>query len=542
MEPRVEDVLAGARRALQRGDLEEARAAFESVAGADAVPEAYEGLGRAVLGQGDLVGGLAVQEQAYRRFRECGDARGAGRVAAQLAWDYFNLRGEPAVANGWTRRAHRLLDALDPCVEQGQLALAEGDALLFEAQDPVGARQRAQQAQELGRLLGIASLEMLGLALEGLALVSLGEVVAGMSALDEAAAAAFGGELDDSGSVGVTFCYVIFACEKARDYGRAGQWCERLRDLCDRSGMHALLGVCRAHYAGVLTWGGEWQRAEAELQAADELLASHAPGLAAEASLRLAELRRRQGRLSDAEALFAELEFHPLGLLGRAAVALDRDDPAAACELATRALAGLPESNRSERSIGWELLIRARLAVEDADGAELALGELRASAAAARTEPLRAAVSLGEGLLSRARGREDAARQHLERAVELYHRSGAPFETACVRMELVTSLQALDRLDEADTQRTRARLAFERLGADRAQARAVRAAPDPHGLTPREREVLALIADGLNNRAIAQRLVLSEHTVHRHVANLLNKLGVSTRAAAVAHAARRHRD
>ena len=536
MEPRTDDVLAGGRQALQRGAWGEARAAFEAVAGSEAGPEAHEGLGAAALGQGDLAAGFAAHEEAYRRFRERGDARGAGRVAAQLAWNYFNLRGEPAIANGWTRRAHRMLDALEPCVEQGRLALAEGDALLFGAQDPVGARQRAQHVQELGRLLDAAHVEILGLALEGLALVCAGDVAAGMSALDESAAAAFAGELDDAGSVGVTLCYVIFACEKARDYDRAGQWCERLRDLCERLGMDALLGVCRAHYAGVLTWGGEWQRAEAELKAAAELLARHAPGLASEGSLRLAELRRRQGRLSDAEALFGALEFHPLGLIGRAAVALDRGDPTAACELAERALAGLPESNRTERADVWEVLVRARVALGDTDGAELALGELRAIAASVATDPLQAAVSLGEGLLSRARGREDAARRQLERAVELYLRCGAPFDTACARMELATSLQALDRLEEADVHRARARATFERLGAAGALARAAGAASDAGSLTPREREVLELIAEGLHNRAIAERLVLSEHTVHRHVANLLNKLGVSPRAAAVARA------
>lgn len=194
----MDEVLAGGRLALQRGAWADARAVFEALADSDAPAEVYEGLGTAALGQGDMAVGFAAHEQAYRRFRECGHARGAGRVAAQLAWNHFNLRGEPAVANGWTRRAHRLLDGLDPCVEQGRLALAEGDALLFEAQDPIGARQRAQHMQELGRLLDVAHLEVLGLALEGLALVSLGEVAPGMSALDEAAAAAFGGELDDN--------------------------------------------------------------------------------------------------------------------------------------------------------------------------------------------------------------------------------------------------------------------------------------------------------------------------------------------------------
>jgi DNA-binding CsgD family transcriptional regulator/pimeloyl-ACP methyl ester carboxylesterase len=57
-------------------------------------------------------------------------------------------------------------------------------------------------------------------------------------------------------------------------------------------------------------------------------------------------------------------------------------------------------------------------------------------------------------------------------------------------------------------------------------------------LTARETEVLRLVASGLSNREIAGSLVLSEHTVHRHVANILRKLAQSSRAAATAHAAR----
>ena len=58
-------------------------------------------------------------------------------------------------------------------------------------------------------------------------------------------------------------------------------------------------------------------------------------------------------------------------------------------------------------------------------------------------------------------------------------------------------------------------------------------------LSRRETEVLRLVAEGLNNQSIAQRLFVSDHTVHRHLANILNKLDVSTRAAAVAQATRR---
>ena len=57
-----------------------------------------------------------------------------------------------------------------------------------------------------------------------------------------------------------------------------------------------------------------------------------------------------------------------------------------------------------------------------------------------------------------------------------------------------------------------------------------------HGLTPRELEVLRLVASGRTNREIASELVVSEHTVARHVQNMFGKLGVSSRTAATAYA------
>lgn len=68
--------------------------------------------------------------------------------------------------------------------------------------------------------------------------------------------------------------------------------------------------------------------------------------------------------------------------------------------------------------------------------------------------------------------------------------------------------------------------------------RGAQAEPAAALLTRREREVLALIADGLSEKEIAEQLVLSKHTVHRHVANIRHKLGRGSRAAAVAEAAR----
>jgi DNA-binding NarL/FixJ family response regulator len=63
-------------------------------------------------------------------------------------------------------------------------------------------------------------------------------------------------------------------------------------------------------------------------------------------------------------------------------------------------------------------------------------------------------------------------------------------------------------------------------------------ATDSPGLSRREEEVLRLVAQGLSNQDIADRLVLSKHTVHRHVSSILTKLDLSSRAAAAAYAAK----
>jgi DNA-binding NarL/FixJ family response regulator len=143
-----------------------------------------------------------------------------------------------------------------------------------------------------------------------------------------------------------------------------------------------------------------------------------------------------------------------------------------------------------------------------------------------------------------------SSRRELEDAVDLFEKSGAPFEAAHARVHLASVLERLGRTDAALGEIDRAREALTRLDAkvELAAANAVRqrltspepaAAPrDTSVLTARELEVLRLISGGLSNQAIADRLCISEHTVHRHVANTLSKLDVPSRSAAVAQAAK----
>jgi DNA-binding NarL/FixJ family response regulator len=149
-------------------------------------------------------------------------------------------------------------------------------------------------------------------------------------------------------------------------------------------------------------------------------------------------------------------------------------------------------------------------------------------------------------MVATARGDPGLARPLLEDTVDTLVRAGVPFEAAQARLELARTLLALGRRDAAEQEARLAREALAAIGAagELGRARdlleACRAERDgvPPRVTPRERDVLRLLAEGLTNRQIAERLVISEHTVHRHVTNVLRKLELPSRAAAAAYAVR----
>ena len=551
------DDLAAGRVALEAGAWQQALDAFERAVNAEESPEALEGLGLAAWWLDLAVVVFDSRERAYRAYRNRGDQLSAARVAIWIAWDSAAFRGEEGVAKGWLQRARRLLEGQPESAEHAFLAARAAVFALLDDGNPEEAETLAAEAIRVGRAIGAIDYEMVGRALHGFSLVTMGRVPEGLRELDEVSAATLAGELSDRLLIALAGCYLIGACDRLRDHERAVQWCDRIKEHSRKWGLKPLFAVCRTQYASVCMWRGAWEEAERELTSACDELALCRPGMTTDGLARLGELRRRQGRLDEAVALFDRSGAHPIASLGRASMALDRGEPRSAGDLAERYLRRLPAKNRTERAAALELLIRAEVALgaeEDLDRARAALEELRSIAAEAHTPALRASASLASGWMALAAGDHDVARREIEDAVDLYEQSGAPFETARTRIDLARVMERLNRTDAAVAEVHRALEALTRLDArleiaaaeamrDRltASPRSAAAGPasrDTSGLTAREVEVLRLISSGLSNQAIAKRLSISEHTVHRHVANTLSKLDVPSRSAAVAQAAR----
>ena len=548
--------LAAGRAALEAGAWQQAQRAFAAALAADETPEALEGLGLAAwwLDLADVV--FDSRERAYRAYRQRGDVVAAARVAVWIAWDSAAFRGEDGVANGWLQRARRLLAGQPDAPEHAFLAERAAVFALLDEGDPEAAQALAEEAIRIGQAIRATDHEMVGRALHGFASVTMGRIPEGLRELDEVSAAILAGELSDRVLIGVAGCYLIAACDRARDHGRAIQWCDRIKQYSRKWGLKPLFAVCRTQYASICISRGAWDEAERELTDACDELAICRPGMTTDGLARLGELRRRQGRVDEAASLFERSGGHPIALLGRAAMALDQSDGRQAAELAERHLRRLPAKNRTERAAALELLIRAHAAPGrdgDRDRAGAALHELRTIAAAATTSPLLASASQAAGLMALAAGDLDVARRELEDAVDLFEKSAAPFEASRARVDLACVLERLGRTDAALIEVDRALEVLLRLAArgEVAAAEVVRerltapppaaaidAARDTNGLTAREVEVLRLVSTGLSNHAIADRLCISEHTVHRHIANLLAKFDVPSRSAAVAHAAR----
>ena len=536
------DPVAAGWAALKQARWDDARAEFERALRLEETAEAMEGLSWAAWWLDDADAVFAARERAYALYRKRGDAGQAAQIATWLAVDHLDFRGAVAVTSGWLGRAHRLLDGMEPCAAHGWLAFQEG-YLAHAAGDTGTAIGHGARALELGRRFGVVDLEMLGLALQGASLVGSARVTEGTRCLDEATAAALEGDAAIPIATGWTFCLLVSSCVAAFDFARAAEWCDRIAEFADRYGSRYMLAFCRAEYGAVQLWRGRWADAEALLEASVEDFSRSRPAWTEGPLVELAELRRRQGRKAEAARLLDEAGGTSRSHLCRARLALDAGETARAVDLLERLLRQLPADRGLDRAPALGLLAHARVARGELERASDLIAELRALERRVGPGLLTAFTDVAEAALASAGGDPDRARALTEDAVDCFEREGAPFEAACARSQLAACLMAAGRTEEAKLEATRARDRLRALGARLEADGAQRIVDATHGaprgeLTPRELEVLSLLAEGMTNRQIAARLVVSEHTVHRHVTNLLRKLELPSRTAAAAHALR----
>jgi ATP/maltotriose-dependent transcriptional regulator MalT len=531
----VSNAIEEGEAALLRGAWEKAREAFARALAAQETPRAYEGLGVALRYLFDVRAAFEAHEQGYRLSRSLDDDEAAARLAVQLAIDAYGL-GRIAEASGWSERALMLTEGAERSHARALAYALQAHVAMLVHNNPVQTRELSSQALALARAAESFDVETVARALDGLALVCDGEVDEGMRKLDAATAAAVAGDVGDVDMAETICCYLIDACKRVRDLERAAEWCVRVQELATRYDDRFMFTICRLHHADVLVWRGAWHEAENELTHAIETLTELGSERRTDSIVRLAELRRREGRLDEAAALLQQCEGHRLHPLHDGLIAFERGNADRALAGAEQFLRRIGDNDRFQRIAGLELAVRAAITIGDLATAEEAAGELRAAAATLGTPPLKASALLADGRLAAARGDASMARPLIDDAADAFERSGAPYEAAQARLELASVLRTLGDEPAARAAEERARSALRELGLTEPAGRR----DSPGSLSRREHEVLRLLAHGRSNDEIARELVLSVRTVERHVANIYAKIGVSGRTARAAATAWAH--
>lgn len=526
--------------ALAACDWQTARTCFERALTDGETAAALRGLGLALYWLGEHERSLEVLERAYALHRQAGERRPAAHIAVRLAMLHGLINGDGAAASGWIGHAQRMLEGEDGCGDAGWLELF----LAASTADPAERAERARGAADIGRSVADPGLEFDALAYEGKAAVERGAVARGMAMIDEAVAAVSSGVVDDPWPTAEILCTLFHACELAVDVRRAEQWLGAVDRHVERTGEMPTFGICRMHYGGLLTAAGRWTEAERELVTAIEVYESGYHGTRYEPVLRLAELRARQGRLEEAERLLTGHEEHLEAAQPRARVHLARGEPEIAATVISRYL------RRRGRGLAavplLALLVEVELARDDTDAASAIATELVELGRMCEQASVSGLGALSEARVAAAAGADAVA--SFERALALLAEADLPYELARARLELATAL--VDRQPEVARGEARGALdGFRHLGASHAADAAAellrhlgdrgRARPRTTGpLTAREEEVLELIAEGLSNAEIAERLFISRRTAEHHVSSILAKLGLANRTEAAAHVLR----
>jgi len=536
-----------------RQELERGRSAYERLAWT----EAYEAFGRvdseaplqasdvelygaaaAMLGRDDEW--MRCLERAHHLHLDAGDELRAVRCGFWLGMNHA-VRGELGPAIGWFGRSHRLLEHEERAsVEHGYLLVPEAFRQESEG-DIAAAAETLGRAVEIGERFGDHDLFAMTAHRRGLLLIRLGAVADGLALLDESMVSVTAGEVSPF-MTGLVYCGVIAGCQEIYEVPRAQQWTSELARWRERQpDLVAFSGRCLVHRAEIMQLRGAWDEALAEAREAEERYrAGMAPVAIAQAFYLQAEVLRLQGAFAEAEEAYRNASRHGLEAQpGLALLRLAQGDAESASAAVRRALGEAGEAIRRVALLpgAVEVFLGGGQVVEARRGAD----ELAELASIFPSALLRALVDHAQGAVALAEDDPQRALGALRSAQRTWRELEAPYQTARARALVGLACRSLGDADAASLELAAARETFEQLGAvpDVAWVDALErpvATQDAHGLTPRELQVLRLVAAGKSNREIASALVISEHTVARHVQNIFGKLDVSSRTAAGAFA------
>jgi DNA-binding NarL/FixJ family response regulator len=489
-------------------------------------------------------------QTAYLAFRDSGDARRAALTATHLARLHQDGTGSSAVANGWLGRAERLLATEDECVEQGWVLLPFTGCNIVDADDLA---RRSEHALAIARRFDDVDLECKALADFGLALMLHGRVSQGQSLIDQAMTMAHSGECDNAFITAQIRCCLVSACDRTGDLARLEEWLAvTTATEPDLLGPNArpnlLLAHCQSQYGTLLCHAGRWPEAEAALQRGNQVAETIHFHMRALARAGLALLRIEQGRLAEASDLLQGFEHRWEAQYAVVRLHHARGDHDLAVAVARQTVRALG-TDHLRRPALLAIIVDAELARGNTAGAREAADALAEAALAAPQPATVAMARRAQAQLARACGDRGSALALLEEAVAALPPEQWPLLAADLHLEIARTTADADRT-VAIAEARRALAVLSNLGAYRLrEAQELLHAlgdplaagpllPQPVGkLTGREREILRLLAEGLSNPQIAERLVISPKTAEHHVGAILRKLQLSSRSEAAVYAA-----
>ena len=486
-------------------------------------------------------------ERAYRDFQLRNLPRRAAMAATMLGRIQFEMFDDKVVGRAWLARALRLLEREEPCVEKGYVLVGLFGAYVDNVDD---LEVSASTALDIAHRFQDRDLECKALGDSGLALVSMGRVRDGMARLDEAFTMILGGDCTNPAVINQVACSLISACERCGDVPRAAAWLRFIESSVPAAGegpaVH-LFAHCWAAFGSLLCHVGRWQDAETALRMALAKGEASYRFLKVTTRATLADLWIYQGRLEEAARLIDETmdRVEIMGPRARLYLAQEKYDLAAA--VARQALRQLSGDQLRAASL-LLVLVEAELGGGKISAAEAAALQLQHMAESAEVAAAAAQAAVALGKTAMAKEESELAVQRFAAGLVTLGDS-YPLLRARLHLELARAY-ASNAQAETILNAEAALSIYQRLGAPeagqaaellKAQGRTVTvASPPPTAmdvLSRREREVLPLLAQGLSNPAIAQRLVISPKTVEHHVSNILSKLGLRNRAEAAAFAA-----